>query len=206
MMSKAFSWCLEQSKDEYSKAGLILSVVLVAIAWWNWLAMRSGKEKALLPPGPRGLPILGNLPFLDPDLHRGFAKLSMKYGPVMKVAHKMVGLIGEPNVSDLFPVLAKFDIQGKERRMREILKWFDQIFEFVINERRKMEVQQEEVENRDKENKDFLQVLLQLIDQGNQKTQLTVIHLKALLMVFSQSLLHMHCDITNQLVLDHRKR
>ncbi|PIA24833.1 hypothetical protein AQUCO_01200226v1 [Aquilegia coerulea] len=314
-MSKALSWCLETSKDEY-RAVLILSLLLIVITWWI-LKIRSRKEKASLPPGPWGLPIIGNLPFLDPQLHRYFDKLSIKYGPILKVqlgsklamvlnspeiakevlkdhdanfadrdvpaagfvasygaldivyapygdhwrmmrkvcvrellspgrlkalytvrgrevqemvnkvhskigqsidigehvflgmfniltsmmwgntlegvervrvttnyrkvAKKLVALSAEANISDLFPVLARFDLQGKERRMKEILGWFDQIYEFVINKRRKMESQQDpESKHKDIENQDFLDVLLQLIDQGGQKTQLTITHIKAL--------------------------
>ncbi|CAM8909561.1 unnamed protein product [Rhodiola kirilowii] len=38
-----------------------------------------------LPPGPRGLPLLGYLPFLGRDPHVTFANLSKVYGPIFKV-------------------------------------------------------------------------------------------------------------------------
>lgn len=87
-----------------------------------------------------------------------------------------MGLVGAPNISDIFPVLAPFDIQGKARRMKENLMWFDQIFEFVINQRNQLGIQEEK-------NKDFLQVMLQLIEQTDQKTRLTKEQLKALFLV-----------------------
>ena len=37
------------------------------------------------PPGPRGLPFVGYLPFLSKRIERGVFKLSKKYGPVMSV-------------------------------------------------------------------------------------------------------------------------
>ncbi|GJU97221.1 cytochrome P450 [Tanacetum coccineum] len=40
---------------------------------------------ARLPPGPRGLPLLGYLPFLDPNLHHGYTKLAQRYGPIFKL-------------------------------------------------------------------------------------------------------------------------
>ncbi|KAL5728112.1 hypothetical protein ACHQM5_001234 [Ranunculus cassubicifolius] len=311
MIFKVLSWCSEQAKDEYTKAALTLSVLVIVIGWWK-LRKHSRQEKVLSPPGPWGLPLVGNLPFLDPSLHSCLAQLSLKYGSIMKiqlgrrpcvvlssaeaakevlkdhdadfadrdvpatafcvygaaniafapygehwrmmrkvcvrellshgnlealyglrragvedmvitvrskigspidigelsvlsmfniitsmmwgntldreerlrvstkfreVAQKMVGLLGEANISDFFPMLSKFDIQGKERRMKEVVQWFDQIFEFVIDKRRKMETlaeYDEEVQ------KDFLQVLLRLIDEGDQKTPFSITHLKAL--------------------------
>ncbi|KAJ6841105.1 putative flavonoid 3'-monooxygenase [Iris pallida] len=49
------------------------------------LFVRWLKKGRSLPPGPFGLPLLGNLPFLSPDLHRCFADLSRTYGPVMTI-------------------------------------------------------------------------------------------------------------------------
>ncbi|KAI3971370.1 hypothetical protein MKX01_008214 [Papaver californicum] len=37
------------------------------------------------PPGPRGLPLVGSLLSLEPDLHIYFAKLSKIYGPIIKL-------------------------------------------------------------------------------------------------------------------------
>ncbi|PIA50060.1 hypothetical protein AQUCO_01300650v1, partial [Aquilegia coerulea] len=264
---------------------------LIAITWWNLMKKNSRKEIAPLPPGPWGLPLIGYLPFLDPELHSCFAQLSLKYGPIMKVylGSKLCIIFSSPDVAkevlkeqdvnfadrdipaaafvsaygavdiafapygehwrmmrkvcvrellsygrlealyglrrrevrdmvqrvyikigssiDIgeYAFLAMFNVitsmmwgntldgeerrrvtskfrEGKERRMKEVVKYFDQIFDFVINERRKMETQEEDeaLKSKDKENKDFLQVLLQLIDQGDQKTSITITHLKAL--------------------------
>lgn len=38
-----------------------------------------------LPPGPWGVPLLGNLPSLDPELHTYFAALASKHGPVFSL-------------------------------------------------------------------------------------------------------------------------
>ncbi|KAL7182841.1 hypothetical protein ACSBR1_041501 [Camellia fascicularis] len=46
---------------------------------------RSKKNQPPLPPGPRGLPVVGILPFLDPELHSCFESLSQTYGPIMRL-------------------------------------------------------------------------------------------------------------------------
>ena len=38
-----------------------------------------------LPPGPRGLPFLGFLPFLDKDFHLTLTRLSHRFGPVYQI-------------------------------------------------------------------------------------------------------------------------
>ncbi|XP_026380438.1 geraniol 8-hydroxylase-like isoform X3 [Papaver somniferum] len=46
---------------------------------------RRGNGETRFPPGPRGLPLVGNLLSLEPDLHVYFAKLSKIYGPIIKL-------------------------------------------------------------------------------------------------------------------------
>ncbi|XP_042478750.1 p-coumarate 3-hydroxylase-like [Macadamia integrifolia] len=67
--------------DEFSQWCLLITVPVVS--WWvfkRWV--RRGPP---LPPGPLGFPLVGNLPILETDLHRCFAKLAQTYGPIMKL-------------------------------------------------------------------------------------------------------------------------
>ncbi|GLT45177.1 hypothetical protein SLA2020_190290 [Shorea laevis] len=84
-------------------------------------------------------------------------------------------LVGELNISDLFPALARFDLQGIQKKMRKFWLWLDGIFESLIENRMKNE------ESREK-TKDFLQLLLEMQQQGDEKTSLSLDQIKALLM------------------------
>ncbi|KAG4943244.1 hypothetical protein JHK85_047890 [Glycine max] len=89
---------------------------------------------------------------------------------------EMTQLLGKPNVSDFFPGLARFDLQGVEKQMNALVPRFDGIFERMIGERKKVELE-------GAERMDFLQFLLKLKEEGGDaKTPLTITHVKALLM------------------------
>ncbi|KAL6181956.1 hypothetical protein ACLB2K_048603 [Fragaria x ananassa] len=94
-----------------------------------------------------------------------------------QVVAEMTALLGKPNVSDFYPSLARFDLQGVAKQMEGLGKRFDAIFERVIDQRLGMEK-----EGAKEESKDFLTFLLRLKDEGDSKTPLTMTHLKALLM------------------------
>ncbi|KAK4400355.1 Isoflavone 3'-hydroxylase [Sesamum angolense] len=53
-----------------------------------------------MPPGPRGLPIVGYLPFLRPDMHIQFTELARKYGPIYKLwlGTKLCIVISSPSI------------------------------------------------------------------------------------------------------------
>ncbi|PWA68952.1 hypothetical protein CTI12_AA303030 [Artemisia annua] len=98
-----------------------------------------------------------------------------------QVVNEIVGYLGIPNLSDFYPGLALFDLQGVQKNMKVLAKKLDGIFESMIDQRRKM--------GSDDENKDFLQFLLKLKDEGGDyKTPFTIAHLKSLLMVINYSL------------------
>ncbi|GLT40320.1 hypothetical protein SLA2020_144630 [Shorea laevis] len=86
-------------------------------------------------------------------------------------------LLSRANISDLFPVLAPFDLQGIESKMMKLFMWFDQVFESVIAGRMK--------ENDKVKNKDFLQFLLELKRRGDEGNTpcLSIDEIKALFMI-----------------------
>ncbi|GMJ06152.1 cytochrome P450, family 706, subfamily A, polypeptide 4 [Hibiscus trionum] len=285
-----------------------------AIFCCTWTYLKS-KGKPASPPGPRGLPIVGIIPFLRPDLHSYFAELARTYGPVVKLqlgsklgilvtspsaarqvlkdqdivfanrdvpttvkvlsggrdivwnpygpewrmlrkvcvikmlsnatldktyelrrrevrqtvrflysqtgspvnvgeqmfstvlnvvtnmlwggsvegeARASLGaefrqgiseiteLLGVPNISDFFPVLAPLDLQGILKRMKKPMDKLNAIFENIIEQRLKKE--KESGSSSAMEFKDFVQFLLQLKDEEDSKTPLTMDHIKDLLM------------------------
>ncbi|KAK6137686.1 hypothetical protein DH2020_028612 [Rehmannia glutinosa] len=92
-----------------------------------------------------------------------------------QVVSEMTNLLGMPNLSDFYPGLERFDLQGIQGKMKGLAKRFDKIFESIIEQRLKI--------TDGKESKDFLQFLLQMKDNnGDAKTPFTMTHLKALLM------------------------
>ncbi|XP_050226332.1 flavonoid 3'-monooxygenase CYP75B137-like [Mercurialis annua] len=95
-----------------------------------------------------------------------------------KVVGEMTELLGKPNISDFFPSLGRFDLQGLLKKTDRLSKQFDEIFERMIEKSLKMGKSGEN----GKQSKDFLQFLLKVKDEGDAKTPLTMIHLKALLM------------------------
>ncbi|KAL0902867.1 hypothetical protein M5K25_028460 [Dendrobium thyrsiflorum] len=70
-----------------------------------------------LPPCPFRLPIVGNLPFLDPNLHSCFAQLSSTHGPIFRLhlGSKLAIIITSPSLSrqilrDHDPTFANRDV------------------------------------------------------------------------------------------------
>ncbi|KAK7247479.1 hypothetical protein RIF29_42362 [Crotalaria pallida] len=83
---------------------ILITIVLVSLAY---LLLRRSKEKGnskRLPPGPRGLPILGSLHLLGDNPHRDLHKLAQKHGPIMHLRLGFVPtiVISSPQAAELF--------------------------------------------------------------------------------------------------------
>nr|GEZ16592.1 geraniol 8-hydroxylase-like [Tanacetum cinerariifolium] len=94
-----------------------------------------------------------------------------------EVITKIVELAGAVNVSDFFPVLSRFDLQGVGREMKRQRKILYAIFEQIIKER--IAIKPDEAVEKIRR-KDFLQILLELTEQ-NASTSLNITQIKALL-------------------------
>ncbi|XP_054808226.1 cytochrome P450 84A1-like [Prosopis cineraria] len=61
------------------------------------LLARFGRRRSPFPPGPKGLPIIGNMLMMDQLTHRGLAKLASQYGGVF---HLKMGFLNMVAISD----------------------------------------------------------------------------------------------------------
>ncbi|OIT02523.1 cytochrome p450 cyp736a12 [Nicotiana attenuata] len=62
------------------------------------------KLKKKLPPGPRGLPLIGNLHMIGENLHQDLYKIAKKYGPIMTIRFGLVPTIvaSSPHAAEQF--------------------------------------------------------------------------------------------------------
>ncbi|PIN04379.1 Cytochrome P450 CYP2 subfamily [Handroanthus impetiginosus] len=88
--------------DEFALSPLTLFLLLAFLLSCSWIISltNSKKQTPPSPPGPYGLPILGYLPFLQPNLHYNFTKLAYKYGPIYKLrlGTKLCIVISSPSL------------------------------------------------------------------------------------------------------------
>ncbi|KAE8715041.1 Detected protein of confused Function [Hibiscus syriacus] len=96
-----------------------------------------------------------------------------------QVMSEITEILGLPNISDFFPVLAPLDLQGLCKRIAKPLEKLNRIIDNMIDQRLKVE---KKSENSLGEVNDFLQILIQLKDENDSKTPLTMDHIKALLL------------------------
>ena len=96
---------------------------------------------------------------------------------------ELLVILGKPNISDFFPCLASFDMQGVERDMKRASRWIEQILDFVIDQRIKSNFSKGQSEKKNDTNKDFLDFLLEFKDHDEGKS-LSRAQMKAFLVVY----------------------
>uniref|UniRef100_A0ACD6AGG6 Uncharacterized protein n=1 Tax=Avena sativa TaxID=4498 RepID=A0ACD6AGG6_AVESA len=83
---------------------LLLSTLAICVTVW-YVFFRAGKGRgAPLPPGPRGWPVLGNLPQLGGKTHQTLHELTKVYGPVLRLrfGSSVVVVAGSAAVAEQF--------------------------------------------------------------------------------------------------------
>ncbi|PWA84452.1 cytochrome P450 [Artemisia annua] len=98
------------------------------------------------------------------------------------VASNFVEILARANLSDFFPSLGWFDLQGVERDMKKQIKNLDQLFENIIDDRIKSNSNRSKDKVSHEGKKDFLQILLDRNDKKD-ATSLNITQIKALLVV-----------------------
>lgn len=78
---------------------VLFSFALLTLVWFWWTTKKLS-SKPPLPPGPRGLPLVGYLPYLSPNLHRDYLALAKIYGPIFKfwMGTKLCVVISSPQL------------------------------------------------------------------------------------------------------------
>ncbi|XP_042477241.1 cytochrome P450 76T24-like [Macadamia integrifolia] len=71
--------------EGWSWTVIALSIASILFVWHEWVSKKWKKQETPMPPGPRGLPFIGNLLSLEADLHLCFTKLAKTYGPILKL-------------------------------------------------------------------------------------------------------------------------
>lgn len=81
---------------------LTLVFLLLGALWW--IITTSKRHRKVLPPGPRGFPIIGSLPMLGNLPHRTLHQLAKQYGPIMSMRLGSVPtiVVSSPQAAELF--------------------------------------------------------------------------------------------------------
>lgn len=100
----------------------------------------------------------------------------------LEVEFKIIELQGARNISDFLPMLSWLDLQGRQREMKQQMVYVNQILDELIQGRIKANSCKVDGEG-EEDQKDFLQILLELKEQKGAPTSYNFDQIKALLMV-----------------------
>ncbi|XP_047271436.1 flavonoid 3'-monooxygenase CYP75B137 isoform X2 [Capsicum annuum] len=98
----SFPWPWQEPNIEQNGVFFSCFLGVIALLWFLWLFInKSKKGLPPLPPGPKALPLIGNLLSLNPELHTYLASLSQTYGPICRLwlGKKFVVIITSPSLA-----------------------------------------------------------------------------------------------------------
>ena len=89
-----------ESESNSSSAVSVFFFFFTVLVFIFFIARKKKETEPSLPPGPRGLPLLGSLPFLDRNLHVWFKTLADLHGPIFKLhlGSKLFVVLSSPEV------------------------------------------------------------------------------------------------------------
>ena len=91
------------------------------------------------------------------------------------VIQEAMRLVALPNIGDYYPYIGKLDLQGLNRRMKDVSKVFDRFFEKIIDEHVHAGSQGQ--------NKDFVDMLLAFMESDQADFRIDRCHVKAVMLV-----------------------
>uniref|UniRef100_A0A803Q5V1 Cytochrome P450 n=1 Tax=Cannabis sativa TaxID=3483 RepID=A0A803Q5V1_CANSA len=104
--------------------------------------------------------------------------VAIDIGQFKKAVEDLVLINGKFNISDVFPVLKWFDIQGMARESTKIFQMFEAVFDKAIAKRKNT---LNDPVPKAFTRKDFLQYLMELHEDQTSETPITITEIKALL-------------------------
>ncbi|KAL0424406.1 UNVERIFIED_CONTAM: cytochrome [Sesamum radiatum] len=98
-------------------------LTLIAILASFWLHRLTKKKKKRLPPGPRGVPILGHLHMLGKNPHQDLQRIAKEYGPIMYMQFGLIPniIVSSPEATQLF--LKTYDLVFASRPPHQAAKY-----------------------------------------------------------------------------------
>ncbi|XP_057955719.1 cytochrome P450 93B2-like isoform X2 [Malania oleifera] len=103
-----------------------------------------------------------------------------------RVAREVTQIFGELNVSDFIWVCRRWDVQGFRKRFTDIRRRYDALIEEIITEREGVRKKLKRIGDGGGEEgvKDFLDILLDIIEDENSEMKISRVHIKALILDF----------------------
>ncbi|KAI3686415.1 hypothetical protein L1987_80091 [Smallanthus sonchifolius] len=88
-----------RNNNELTVLVATISVLILVILWYTLPNSSNGAKP--LPPGPRSFPIIGDLPYLTPDMHIQLTNMAHTYGPIfkLKLGSKLHVVINTPELA-----------------------------------------------------------------------------------------------------------